>query len=38
VGVDVFGSHVATIASGFEAGGAPVTLPLPAPEHSPAVA
>jgi sulfite reductase beta subunit-like hemoprotein len=38
VGVDVFGSHVATIASGFEAGGAPVTLPLPAPVHSPAVA
>jgi ferredoxin-nitrite reductase len=30
VGADVFASQVATIASGFEAGGAPVTLAAPA--------
>jgi sulfite reductase beta subunit-like hemoprotein len=38
VGAEVFASHVATIASGFEVGPAPVTPPLPAPERSPVVA
>jgi sulfite reductase (ferredoxin) len=38
VGTDVFGSHVATIASGFEADAAPVTLPPPAADRSPVTA
>jgi sulfite reductase beta subunit-like hemoprotein len=38
MGAAVFGSHVATIAAGFEAGPAPVAPPLPDPERSPAVA